>query len=189
MGKARNVGAVPGRAEQMDRLPSEPAWMDGLVQDAEQEQLQDKDREDQPVSNEQLMSYAKELIGVEEELQQKEAEVNQLKDRRKQLRTQLIPDAMKALKMLNSKGKGSFTYQGNRFHLESKISASCNEANRPILFEFLRHQGDENLIKETVNPSTLSAYVRERREDGLNDPPGIAVFEEVTAKRTRLDKA
>ena len=132
------------------------------------------------------MDYAQELLGLEDEKAELAAQLKQVEDRRKQLRTQLIPDAMKQLGMINTKGKGSFTYGGHRIHLEQKVHASCSEAGKSVFFPFLREAGAADLIKETINPQTLSAYIRERRADGLNDPPGVSVFEEVTAKLTRV---
>ena len=59
------------------------------------------------------------------------------------------------------------------------------EAGKPELFRFLKENGAEELIKPTVNPQTLSAYVRERRGDSLMDPPGVSIHVEEIAKLTR----
>lgn len=179
MGKLKPLAIVD------DRQVDDTGWLDELAKDAEQEEQQDEVRAAVPVTNQELMGYAEELQQIEEQKAQLTAELKQVDDRRKQLRTQLIPDAMKALGMVNNKGKGVFTYGGSRFHLESKLYASCSEAGKPALFQFLRERGDEALIKETVNATSLSAYIRDRRADGENDPPGVSVHEEVTAKMTK----
>lgn len=165
---------------------ADPDWLNELAADAEAEEKADEAKAETPVTNENLMTLAAELLQIEEQKAELEAQVKQVTDRRKQLRTQLIPDAMKALGMVNNKGKGVFTYGGFRIHLEQKVYASCSEAGRPLLLDFLRQNGDDELIKETVNAQTLSAYIRERRSEGLNDPPGVSVHEEVTAKTTKV---
>lgn len=169
-----------------DKNHGEESWMDDILADAEAEEATEEAQAAQPVTSEQLMSLAEELVGVEAERARLEAELKQINDRRSQLRVQLIPDAMKELKMVNSKGKGSFTSAGHRIHLEQKLYASCSEAGKPLLFDHLRKSGDTHMIKETVNAQTLSAYIRERRAEGLNDPPGVSVHEEVTAKLTKV---
>jgi hypothetical protein len=138
-----------------------------------------------PATNEDLIKAAEEMADLKREIDQLEAEAKQRKDRYDQLRKVVLPEAMKRLNMLNSKGKGSFTFSGGKIHLEQKLYAACTRENEPLLFEFLRVNGDEGLIRETVNSQTLSAYIRERRGEGLNDPPGVSVHEEVTAKLTR----
>lgn len=164
---------------------AQPEWLRAIAADAELEEQQEEALANVPITSEQLMSFAQELIDIEQQKAQLTADLKQVDDRRKQLRTQLIPDLMKALGMINSKGKGNFTYAGMRIQLEQKLHASVSEAGKPQLFEYLRKQGDEALIKETVNAQSLAAYVRECRAEGLNDPPGIAVFEEVTAKMVK----
>lgn len=163
----------------------DPAWLRALQAEAELEEQQDEAKAQEPVTSAQLMAYAEELIQLEEQKVQVEADLKQVNDRRKQLRTELIPEAMQALKMVNNKGKGTFTLMGYRFHLEQKLYASVSEANKPTLFRYLKERGDEELINQVISQQTLSAYVRECRGEGLNDPPGVSVHEEVTAKMTR----
>jgi predicted nuclease with TOPRIM domain len=138
-----------------------------------------------PANADELVQAAEEAHDLKDEIDRREAETKQLKDRYDQLRKQVIPDGMKALNMLNSQGKGSFTFSRGKIHLEQKLYASCTEENRPKLIAFLRQNGDADIVKETVNAQTLSAYIRERRGEGLNDPPGVSVHEEVTAKMTK----
>lgn len=78
------------------------------------------------------------------------------------------------------------TYEGVGFITRSKprLYASCNEENKPMLFEELRATGREDMIKETVNPSTLSSWVSERLENGQPVPefvsfvlkPGVRLY-------------
>lgn len=164
------------------------AWLDDLLAEAEAEEKEASAKAAEPVTNQELLAYAAELQQIEEQKAQLTADLKQVDDRRKQLRTKLIPDAMKALGMVDSKGHGSFTFGGSKFHLEQKLHASVSEAGKSLLFEYLRKQGDDALIKETINAISLSAYIRECRSEGLKDPPGVSVFEEVTAKMTKVKR-
>lgn len=159
------------------------ALMDQMLADAEEE-----DRLENlaiPATNEELIQIAEEMYDLKDELDRKEAETKQLKDRYDQLRKIVIPDAMKNLGMINSKGKGSFTFSRGKIHLEQKLYAACTKENQDVLFAFLRESGDDEIIREIVHPQTLAAYIRERRGEGLIDPPGASVHEEVTAKLTK----
>lgn len=179
MGKRAEAALVATPAEV-------PSWLIDIAADAELEAQAEEELANKPVTNQQLMEYAKELTEVEEEKKRITAELKQLDDRRKQLRTQLIPDMMKALGMVNANGKGVFTFGDARFHLEQKLYASVSKDQRPVFYAYLRERGDDNLIQEVVNAQTLSAYIRECRSEGLNDPPGVSVHEEVTAKMTKV---
>ena len=61
----------------------------------------------------------------------------------------------------------------------SKVSASLPE-NKEDAYAALRAEGLSDLIKEVVNPSTLSAYVKECREDGGDLPLGLQPHIKVT---------
>lgn len=170
------------------RNKKKPSFMDELADEAEAEEKELEEKTAAPITNTGLMELADELIHLEEELAELTAQVKEREDRKKQLRNREIPEAMSALGMVNAAGKGSFTFSGGKIHLESRLYASCSEEGRRLLFPFLRKENAGDLIKETVNASTLSAYVRERRGDGLGDPPGVSVHEEVTAKLTKAKK-
>lgn len=132
----------------------------------------------------ELIPLAEEMLAEQETIANLEAQVKQHKDRYNQLRTREIPDTMRRLGMLNSAGKGSFTFRGGKIHLETRLSASCAQANQPELFAWLREHQAGDLIKEGVHQATLTAFVKDRREQGLEDPPGISVWEETKAKLT-----
>jgi len=132
-----------------------------------------------------LIAAAEEMKYCKDEAERLEAEAKQYKDRYNQLRERTVPELMKKLGLLNAAGKGSFTFSGGKVHLETKIAASCTKANQETFFNWCRSNGAQDLIQETVNHNSLSAFIRERRGDALADPPGVAVFERVTAKITK----
>lgn len=158
--------------------------LDLLVGAAEQEDKDLQEKIGKPISNDDLIALAEEMLTAKQEADRLEGEAKQHKDRYNQLRTQDIPDKMRELGYVNSAGKGSFTFRGGKIHLETKVNASCTLANQPQLFEWLKQNDAADLMKTVVHPSTLTAFVKERREAGLADPPGIAVWEETKAKLT-----
>jgi hypothetical protein len=48
--------------------------------------------------------------------------------------------------------------------------------NEELLFNYLRKNGAENLIKYSVHPQTLKAYVREVMETKNEVPSGLEIF-------------
>lgn len=158
--------------------------MDLLVNVSEQEDRALAERTRVPATNADLIALANEMLTAKQEADRLEAESKQYKDRYNQLRTTDIPDAMRDLGYVNSSGKGSFTFSGGKVHLETKLSASCAVANQPVLFGWLAENKAADLIKQVVHPQTLTAFVKERRGQGLADPPGVSVWEETKAKLT-----
>lgn len=158
--------------------------MDLLVNVAQQEEKALEEKTRVPATNADLIALANEMLTAKQEADRLEAEAKQHKDRYNQLRTRDIPDAMRDLGYVNSSGKGSFTFAGGKVHLETKLSASCASANQPAFFGWLKANKSADLIKQVVHPQTLTAFVKERREQGLADPPGVSVWEETKAKLT-----
>ena len=68
------------------------------------------------------------------------------------------------------------SYEGVGFITRTKprLYASCNEENKPALFDILRQAGREDMIKSVVNPSSLSSYVGELVDAGRPVPPVIS---------------
>lgn len=159
--------------------------MEAFVQDALEEEAQQEEASSKAAaSHDELISLSNELVHLKDEIDKKESELKQFKDRYDEIRKTLLPDMMKKLSLVTSNGKGSFTFSGGKIHLESRLYASCSGVGQPTFFKWLRKNGAADLIKETVNAQTLSAFIRERRGDGLKDPPGVSTHEEVVAKLT-----
>jgi len=57
-----------------------------------------------------------------------------------------------------------------------RLYASCKEDNLPGLFDFLKKQGREDLIKTTVLPQTLSSFTSECIESGVEVPECISYY-------------
>lgn len=79
----------------------------------------------------------------------------------------------------------NFTRAGTMFYLTSTTRASAIAGQKEALFDALRGAGYENLIQETVNANSLSAFVREQIAENSDALPGwldglVNVFEKTT---------
>jgi hypothetical protein len=139
-----------------------------------------------PADASKLGQLAEEMQGLRDQADELEGQAKQLKDRYNQIRQQELPELMQALGMVNSAGKGSFTFSGGRVHIETKVYASVRKEDTDAFHEWLRKNNAEDLIREAVNAQTLSAFVRERRGEDLPDPPYVVTYEERVAKITKV---
>ena len=57
-----------------------------------------------------------------------------------------------------------------------RLYASCKEENMERLFDFLRVKAREDLIKTTVMPQTLSNFVKECIETGIEIPDYVSYY-------------
>lgn len=57
-----------------------------------------------------------------------------------------------------------------------RLYASCREENIKALFDFLKEQGREDLIKTTVLPQSLSSFTSECIENGQEIPECISYY-------------
>lgn len=131
-----------------------------------------------------LVQMAEELATLTTEIGDLDAQLKALKERRDQLRKVAIPDAMRAAGMVNGT-KGSFTFPGGSVYLETRTYVSIKDGEQPAAFAWLRAHDQGDVIKETVNASSLSAIVRELMEaDGGNfsEPACLSIHPETVAK-------
>lgn len=86
--------------------------------------------------------------------------------------------------MTNSETQ-NFTRSGTMFCLTSTTRASATAGKKDELFEALRQSGFGDLIYETVNANSLSAFVREQITENQDALPAwldglVRVFEKTT---------
>jgi hypothetical protein len=65
----------------------------------------------------------------------------------------------------------NFTRNGTMFCLTSTIRASAVDGRKDALFDALRQQGFGDLIYETVNANSLSAFVKEQMSENEHELP------------------
>ena len=57
-----------------------------------------------------------------------------------------------------------------------RLYASVKQEDLPSLIEFVTAQGRSDLVKQVINPQSLSSYVSERIENGETVPPQVVYF-------------
>ncbi len=63
-----------------------------------------------------------------------------------------------------------------------RLYASCRQENMDLLFDFLKGQQREDLIKTTVMPQTLSSFTKECIEAGIEIPEFISYYLKPTVR-------
>ncbi len=79
----------------------------------------------------------------------------------------------------------NFTHSGTMFCLTTKTRASAAANRKPELYKALRQKGYGDLVYETVNANSLSAFVKERMAENEDALPTwldglVSVFEKTT---------
>lgn len=74
--------------------------------------------------------------------------------------------------------KATAKYEGLGFVVMKKprIYARFDKENEGLVFQFLKNEKREDLIKETINSQTLSSFVKERLEVGAKVPEYITYY-------------
>lgn len=75
--------------------------------------------------------------------------------------------------MLNEEMQ-KFDRNGQLFYLSTRTYASPVAQRAEELHRWLKNNGYEDLVKETVNANTLSAFVREQLKEAEQLPPALA---------------
>ena len=108
---------------------------------------------------------------------QKRKEHEELKQRASEAFNRLSEITQKLVEYMEDTGATSTAkYEGlGRVSLQSPIlHAKFDEENRPIVFDFLRKNGMDDVIKETVHHSTLSSFIAGLIKEGKPIPPFIS---------------
>jgi len=119
-------------------------------------------------------------------------ELRELKDTKKRLEDDLKAvgfdidrvDADLAKRMIDAETQ-NFTRNGTMFCLTNTTRASATAGRKDELFEALRAAGYGDLIYETVNANSLSAFVKEQTTENRDALPEwltglVTVFEKTT---------
>lgn len=110
------------------------------------------------------------------------AKAKELKKRYDEIRLEKVPEAMAAAGLVSDAAKGSYTLpDGRKVILSNRFYASVKKPDQESFMDWLRENGHEDLIKETVHSQTLTAWAREQAEAGNPLPPEVAVYVETAA--------
>lgn len=128
--------------------------------------------------NSSYAELAARLAELRDQISSKESEVSLLKQERDILQKKVLPEKMGADGMKN------ITITGvGRLSIRPDMQVSVLAENRMLLQRWLKDNGFGELVVETINSSTLKAFVKEQVGEG-NDLPfdliNIHAFEQVT---------
>lgn len=120
--------------------------------------------------------------------------LGKLKEKEAQLKKELsavnvlIKDTTKLLteQMVNQEIQ-NFNRNGKVFYLVTNLYVNDVATRREELYQVLREQGFGDLIKATIHPQTLKAFVKEQIEENDEELPGwldglVRVYEEETVR-------
>lgn len=102
-----------------------------------------------------LFDLADRLKGLKEQKKQKESELKNVND--------MIFEVESALaELMTLSETQNFTRSGTMFSLTTSTKASTKAGRKDELYALLKDAGYGDLVVETVNPSSLSAFVKEQ---------------------------
>jgi len=129
-----------------------------------------------------LEGLVSEMLDLKSNVDELEALLKTTKEQYDGLRKRRLPDLMQELGLVGPDGKGGFTHSsGASIYLKVDVYAYCKKEYEPAFFAWLRANGHGDIIRETVHPSTLKAFAKERVQDGEPLPPQLTVTPETTA--------
>lgn len=172
-------GTETGRFPSHGNITNDPSPMERLKAIGQEQEKEAEKAAESAGSDEDLIKLAEEFALLDMRIKDDEQELKQLKQRREELRKIAIPERMRALGMVVN-NKGGFSFSLGKIHLETRLYSSIEDKDKA--FEWLRNNNHDDLITETVSGSSMSALVRELREDGGELPPGVAAYEETAVK-------
>lgn len=120
-------------------------------------------------------------------------EKKQLEDKLKNINSQIDEtDYRLAIAMAESETQ-NFTHSGTMFCLTTKMRVSPLIEQKSCLFEELKNKGYGDLVYETVNSNSLSAFVKEQMVENNDTLPNwliglVRVFEKTTVTVRKTSK-
>lgn len=129
-----------------------------------------------------VVSLGDELLHLKEQIDKLDEEKKQLTARYDEIRSVQLPEAMAQAGLVNESGQGKFSLSdGSTIYLRSDVRAHVRKADEGLFHNWLRSNGHGDLIKETVHPQTLKAFIREQIENGASVPDFVSQYHETTA--------
>ena len=108
-----------------------------------------------------------------------------LEDEIKQLQMEIEDTGNRLVHCMTETETPNFTHAGSMFVLTTKTHASAPAGQKDVLYKALRNEGFGDLIYETVNANSLSAFVKEQITENDDKLPKwldglVNVFEKTT---------
>ncbi len=116
------------------------------------------------MSNEALFDIADRLKAAKDEKKDLDAKAKELGAEIEELDKQLS-DAMTEAEL------DKFSRNGSTFYLSSRLFASPQAGRKDALISALKEEGFGDIVQETVNANTLSAFVKEQMSQNGDEVP------------------
>jgi hypothetical protein len=116
------------------------------------------------VNSNPLLELASKLSALRE---RKEA----LKEEEKQLNDEIADVEQQLVDMMISEEMQNFTYSGKLFYLNQQVRVSPRAEVKEKVFAWLKDNGYEDLVYETVNSNRFSAFCKELMEENDGELP------------------
>ena len=125
-----------------------------------------------------------EMFKLAEKLKALKDEKADLETRLKEVNATIDSVDFELATMMMDSETQNFTVAGTMFCLTNKVRASAVADRKEELYETLRNEGYGDLVYETVNANSLSAFVKEQMEEHDDVPEWlnglVNVFEKTT---------
>ncbi len=109
-------------------------------------------------------------------------EAKEAKQAYDKMRLETLPEAMAAAGIVTDTANGSYTLPGGeKVILTNRFYASVKKPDQDGFMDWLREEGHDEIIKESVHPQTLTAFCREQVEAGHPLPPEVSTYTETKA--------
>ena len=133
-----------------------------------------------------LFELADKLKALKDEKKQKEIELKNISDL-------LFETETKLSELMILSETQNFTHSGTTFSLKTSLKASTVSGKKEELYTLLKNSGYGDLITETINPSSLSAIIKEQMSENEDKLPSflsglINVFEKNTVSTRKYRK-
>jgi len=135
------------------------------------------------MSNQRLTILGREFADLKERKARLEAELSETEAELKKISTELLPQAMDENEI------EKFTIEGvGTIFPQMKVYAYVKKENEELFHNWLRENGHGDLIKAYVFPATLSSFVKEQLEQGVELPDFLSATKVETAMLRRTSK-
>ena len=111
-----------------------------------------------------VLSLLQEIRHYDENLKYLKSRFGEL---HKRMKEEIVP------KKFTEQGVSSMTVNGYRFTVSASSRTSIQKDKKDAAYDWLRDNGLEDLITETVNSSTLSATARDLMSEGVDLPDDV----------------
>lgn len=132
------------------------------------------------------------VLELADKLKELKDQKRALEDHVKEIKQEMDSVEAQLIETMVSEEMQNFNRGGTLFYMQVKPYASPIANKKPVLFQTLKDEGYGDLVYETVNSNSLSAFVREQMEENEDQLPewlnGLVNVFEKTSIRMRKSK-